>query len=56
MLHVKDDDGSPTMASFTITDGIERILDDTVADIDQIFNQLPVNYGTTRISGTLVFI
>lgn len=26
---VKDDDGSPTMASFLITDGIERILDST---------------------------
>ena len=29
-LHIKDDDGSPTMASFLITDGIERILDDSV--------------------------
>ncbi|MEJ7679493.1 MAG: CehA/McbA family metallohydrolase [Segetibacter sp.] len=29
IFHVKDDDGSPTMASFLITDGIERILDDS---------------------------
>jgi len=29
-LHIKDDDGSPAMASFLITDGIERMLDDSV--------------------------
>jgi hypothetical protein len=28
-FHVKDEDGSPAMASFLITDGIERILDDS---------------------------
>ena len=32
-LQVKDDDGSPTMASFLITDGVERILDDSVQTI-----------------------
>ncbi|MEO5997724.1 MAG: CehA/McbA family metallohydrolase [Chitinophagaceae bacterium] len=32
-LHVKDEDGSPAMASFLITDGIERILDDSVHTI-----------------------
>jgi hypothetical protein len=32
-FHIKDDDGSPAMASFLITDGIERILDDTVQTI-----------------------
>jgi hypothetical protein len=32
-LHIKDDDGSPSMASFLITDGIERILDDSVHTI-----------------------
>lgn len=32
-LHVKDEDGSPSMASFVITDGIERILDDSVQTI-----------------------
>ena len=28
-LHIKDVDGSPTMASLLITDGIERIIDDS---------------------------
>ena len=32
-IHVKDDDGSPSMASFLITDGIERILDDSIQTI-----------------------
>ena len=32
-LHIKDDDGSPAMASFLITDGIERVLDDSVQTI-----------------------
>jgi len=32
-LHIKDDDGSPSMASLLITDGIERILDDSVQTI-----------------------
>jgi hypothetical protein len=35
-LNVKDEDGSPTMASFTITDGIERIVGDTVKDVSSI--------------------
>ena len=29
-FHVEDHDGSPTMASFTITDGIERVIDEPV--------------------------
>ncbi len=29
VFHVKDEDSSPAMASFLITDGIERILDDS---------------------------
>jgi hypothetical protein len=32
-LHVKDDEGSPAMASFLISDGIERVLDDSVQTI-----------------------
>lgn len=32
VLHVNDDDVSPTMASFTITDGIERVPDDSTTD------------------------
>jgi hypothetical protein len=34
-LHIKDDDGSPAMASFLITDGIERVLDDSVETINK---------------------
>jgi len=30
VLHVKDEDGTPAMASFLITDGIERIINDSV--------------------------
>lgn len=32
-LKIVDDDGSPAMASLTITDGIEHILSDTVKDL-----------------------
>ncbi|MBK5279488.1 MAG: CehA/McbA family metallohydrolase [Bacteroidia bacterium] len=32
VFHIKDDDGSPTIASFTITDGVERILEDSIKD------------------------
>ena len=32
VLHVKDDDGSPTMASFIISDGVERVPDDSTTD------------------------
>jgi hypothetical protein len=34
-FHIKDDDGSPTMASFLITDGIEHILDDSVNTMEK---------------------
>jgi len=33
ILNVKDDDGSPTTASFIFRDGIERIINDSVKDI-----------------------
>jgi len=32
-LHVKDEDGSPAMASFLITDGIERIFNDSINNV-----------------------
>jgi hypothetical protein len=32
-LNVKDVDGSPVMASFLITDGVERLLDDSITTI-----------------------
>jgi hypothetical protein len=38
VFRVKDHDGSPAMASFTITDGIERIVDDPV------MNPFPPDY------------
>ena len=34
-FHIKDDDGTPTMASFLITDGVERILDDSVTTMEK---------------------
>ncbi len=34
-LHIKDDDGSPAMASFLITDGIEHILDDSINTMEK---------------------
>lgn len=43
LLHVKDDDGSPVMASFLITDGIERIINDSV----KATNKAPVDYRFT---------
>ncbi|MBA2562789.1 MAG: CehA/McbA family metallohydrolase, partial [Chitinophagaceae bacterium] len=36
VLHVKDDNGAPAMASFTITDGIERMLGDSIKDISRV--------------------
>jgi hypothetical protein len=33
ILDVKDHDGSPSTASFIITDGVERIIDETIKDI-----------------------
>ncbi len=43
MLLVKDDDDSPTMASFVITDGVERIIDNTVKAI----NRSAIDYRLT---------
>lgn len=40
LLKVKDEDGSPVMASFVITDGIERIINDSVKGT----NHPPVDY------------
>jgi hypothetical protein len=35
VVDVKDEDGAPTMASFIITDGIERIVDDSVKALNR---------------------
>lgn len=54
-LHIKDDDGSPAMASILISDGIERILDDSVqtianSDLRLVAAQraLRKNFSTTK--------
>jgi hypothetical protein len=39
-LNIKDEDGSPAMASFLITDGIERILDDSIQTIQKVGTRL----------------
>lgn len=43
VLRVKDTDGTPAMASFVITDGIERVLHDSI----KIVNRPPVDYRHT---------
>ncbi|MEO8763275.1 MAG: hypothetical protein ABI416_03270, partial [Ginsengibacter sp.] len=54
-FHVKDDDGLPAMASFVISDGIERVLDDSVQTIDNAELRLTAaqhalekNFSTTK--------
>jgi hypothetical protein len=44
VLHVKDEDGSSTMASFVITDGIERIIDDSA----KVINRSAIDYRLTK--------
>lgn len=43
VFRVKDEDGSPAMASFVITDGIERIIHDSTKPI----NKSPIDYRHT---------
>ena len=55
-MDVKDDDGSPVMASFLITDGIERILDDTVNTMSKVgFNVAAAQreYGISKVPASL---
>jgi hypothetical protein len=52
-LHIKDYDGSPAMASFIITDGVERILDDSVKTIRNADVRLTAaqrNLGSKRLT------
>lgn len=55
LFHVKDDDGTPAMASFVITDGIERILNDSVktttgkANTDYRFTKAQSEYWQSSI-------
>lgn len=44
VLEVKDDDGAPAMASFLITDGIERIRDDSTTDL----RKMPFHLAAAR--------
>ncbi len=43
IFRVKDEDGSPAMASFVITDGVERVVPDSV----QSFTKAPIDYRHT---------
>ncbi|WP_162500956.1 CehA/McbA family metallohydrolase [Chryseolinea soli] len=56
-FEVKDDDGSPTMASFLITDGIERLLDSTENRQNQPFHlwaaQQEFHYDDYKLPGRL---
>ncbi|MCW3116612.1 MAG: hypothetical protein JWM28_694 [Chitinophagaceae bacterium] len=56
VLHVKDDDGSPAMASFLITDGIERIFDDSsnkIRNADFRLSAAQIEFGNEKIPATL---
>jgi hypothetical protein len=44
VFEVLDDDGTPTMASFLITDGIERIRDDSTV----VLNRVPFHIAAAR--------
>lgn len=48
-FNIKDDDGSPAMASFIITDGIERFPDDSTTDYRLTLAQK--NYGDMHAKG-----
>lgn len=55
-LDVKDDDGTPAMASFLITDGVERILDDSTTNLRKMPFHLAAarsEYRAPRISKKL---
>lgn len=43
LLRVNDEDDAPAMASFVITDGIERIINDSV----KVVNKAPIDYRFT---------
>ncbi|HET9824654.1 MAG TPA: hypothetical protein VFP87_04940, partial [Chitinophagaceae bacterium] len=49
VLRVRDDDGSPTMASFTITDGIERFPNDSTTDYRLTLAER--NYSNMTVGG-----
>ncbi|WP_207513554.1 CehA/McbA family metallohydrolase [Longitalea luteola] len=56
-LNVKDEDGSPAMASFIFSDGIERIIDDSAkainrSDIDYRFTSAQLEYWESWLPAT----
>ena len=51
VLHVKDDDGSPTMASFIITDGVERVPDDSITDYRLTLAQQEYQHPSKQLTG-----
>ncbi len=52
IFHVKDDDSSPTMASFLITDGIERIIDDSANTLAKADFRLTAAQLEYRLNGS----
>lgn len=52
IFHVTDEDGSPAMASFLITDGIERILDDSVNTLAKTDFRLTAAQLEYRLNGS----
>ncbi|WP_018612392.1 CehA/McbA family metallohydrolase [Segetibacter koreensis] len=52
IFHVKDEDGSPAMASFLITDGIERILDDSINTLAKADFRLTAAQLEYRLNGS----
>jgi len=51
VLHVKDDDGSPTMASFTILDNVERVPDDSITDYRLTLAQQEYQHPSKQLTG-----
>ncbi len=50
ILNVKDDNGSPTMASFIFTDGIQRISNDSLKDVDYRLTKSQLEYYEPWVS------
>jgi hypothetical protein len=52
VLHVKDDDSSPAMASFIISDGVERVPNDSTTDYRLTLAE--ENYANMTVGGTSI--
>ncbi len=51
VLRVKDDDGSPTMASFTILDNVERVPNDSITDYRLTLAQQQYQHPSKQLTG-----